>query len=99
MLLVETRVNSASNARWALPQQGYFFISIPDSAMWEVDRKLAITASVEKFLPPEKAFINPNGPSIASTPAVNPKFTNLAAVTPQRAALPAWNGLVIVPKF
>ena len=57
--------------------------------MWQVDRKLVITVSGMKFDPPENAFIKPKGPSMVSEPAVKPKFINLAAETPQRAALPA----------
>ncbi len=49
--------------------------------------------------PPENTWQKPNSASRISSAPVNPISASTAAMMPFLAALPAWNGFIIVPKF
>ena len=77
--------------------EGYGLMETPGEANVQgLPRRSTIAAGSK---PPPAAWKNPNWASRMLGAAVQPRAARSAATTPASAACPAWNGLVMEPKF
>ena len=93
-----SRSSIPSRHRWVQKHSGYF---LTESLAVSSFQTLPVsTGNVTSARPPgDTADRKPWGCSSASGDEVNPALTSLAAMTPDCAERPAWNGLVMVPKL